>query len=461
MVEKNKKCKIKGNEIQGIGITDESLTGRGGMAFLVKYIKKIKAMTLIVEAFKGIRKSRKGKDIEKIIAQLIYNAIDGTKQTMTRFDELKEDKGYLKTIETSKQDAASSHTMKRFFNAVTENMLRELQEVMLKMFIWRLSITKPKIIILGADTMVLDNNDAKKRDGVSLTYKMVKGYHPLFIYWGRYVVNMVFHEGKEHHNHNNDFFESLRDTIKVIRDEYSREVPILVVSDAGFFDQKYFQILEEEKGLYFVCGGRLMDCVKMAVLKESPSRWAEFEKDGSIYHYLDFSDKREDWDRAYRALYYKQADVNGEYHLEFDRPETLVYTNLEDTELLKKYKMEKYLDGKEIVGLYQSRAKDELVNRSLKEFAEETLPFQRFVSNAAYYYLEVIANNLLTAFQENVLSPVIPMAAYPNTVRRLFIDIAGKIVHTSRKIILKFERGVYEKLKLPELWARCTECVPI
>src|SRR5271157_1854636 len=174
MAGKNKNRKNRENEIQEIGITEDSLTGRGGLAFIVKYIKKIGVLTLIVGVFKSIRKSRKGKDIEKILEQLIFNAIDGSKQTMTRFDELKDDAGYLKTIETSEQDAVSSHAMKRFFNAVRNNMLKELQKVMLKIFIWRVLIKKPEVIILGADTMVLDNNDANKREGVSPTYKSVK-----------------------------------------------------------------------------------------------------------------------------------------------------------------------------------------------------------------------------------------------------------------------------------------------
>jgi hypothetical protein len=430
------------------------------LTFIVKYIKKIKALPLIAGAFDGVRKSRKGKDIEKIIAQMIYNAIDGSKQTMTRFDELKEDKTYQRAIETSGDGRISSHSMKRFFRAVTTNMLFRLQGIMLKMFIWRLKITKPWIIILGADTMVLDNNDAKKREGVSPTYKAVKGYHPLFIYWNRFAVNMVFHEGKDHPNHNNDFFEGLRETITIIRKEYNKDVPILVLSDAGFCDQKYFREMDEQKG-FFICGGRLMDCVKLAILKESPSKWFGFEKSDTTYDYLDFIDKRESWDKSYRAVYYKQAEINGEFHLEFDRPETLVYTNLQDGELLSKYGLTKYLDGKEIVSLYQSRARDELVNRSLKEFAKETLPFKSFLSNAVYYYMTVIASNLLTAFQEDVLSDVISKTSYPDTVRRLFIDIAGKIVFTARKIILKFERGVYERLKLPELWRRCALCIPL
>jgi hypothetical protein len=37
-----------------------------------------------------------------------------------------------------------------------------------KLFIWRLKIEKPEIIILGMDTMVMNNEEAKKRGGFRL-----------------------------------------------------------------------------------------------------------------------------------------------------------------------------------------------------------------------------------------------------------------------------------------------------
>lgn len=460
MKGKNKFRKNHENSIHGVGITDDSLTGRGGLAFLVRYIKATGILGLLASLFKSVRKSRKGREIHKILEQLIFNAIDGTKQTITRFDELKKDKAYLKTIETCGNDAVSSHIVKRFFYAITSGVLSGLQGILLKMFIWRLNLTKPKCIILGADTMVLDNDDARKREGVSTTYKLVNGYHPLFLYWGRGVVNMAFHEGSWSPNHNNDYFRMVRKTVEVIRREYRNDVPIIIVSDAGFYDGKYFQLMEE-LGIFFVCGGRLMDCVKMEIMKLSPSTKKDFTRNENAYSILDFKDKREKWSKEYRAVYYKQAEEGGELHLEFDRRETLVYTNLMNADQLSKYGIDKYMNASEIVNLYQLRARDELVNRCLKEFAEETLPFKGFLQNAIYYYIVVISNNLLNFFLEDVQPPTIGVTAYPDTVRRLFIDIAGKIVCSARSIILKFERGLYHRLKLNEVWERCQSCVPI
>jgi len=454
MNEITKNVKKEQTKIQKIGITNDNLTSRGGLAFFVKYIKRINIIRTIAEAFDGLRKSKKGIPLKKVVSQFLYNTVDGTKHTMTRFDEQQEDRGYLGTIEIPPKDSVSSHTMKRFFKGVTNIMLKKLQDLLLELFLWRLKLTKPDKIILGADTMVLNNNDAKKREGVTPTYKKVLGYHPLFLYWGRMIINMAFHQGSEHHNTNRDFFNAVLSTVKIIRRRYSKTVPIILVSDAGFFDQKYFKMMDR-LNVFFICGGKLLDSIKLHIMKNTPSSlWKTFEKNNITYECMDFMDQRDSWSREYRALYCTQVDDNGELHLEYDRPETLIYTNLMGKEKLTEHGLIKFLDRKEVVNLYHLRAKDELTNRAMKEFTDETLPFKKMLPNAAYYFLCVIAHNLLVTFQEDAISKVVSPVAYPNTVRRIFFDIAGKIVHTGHMIILKFEQSVFQRLKLTDIWQK-------
>ena len=52
---------------------------------------------------------------------------------------------------------------------------------MLELFIWRLLIESPDAIELGLDSMVMDNDEAKKRHGVQYTYKDVIGLILLFL----------------------------------------------------------------------------------------------------------------------------------------------------------------------------------------------------------------------------------------------------------------------------------------
>ena len=82
--------------------------------------------------------------------------VDGTYFCLTRFDELKGDKGYAEVIEERAESMCSSHAIKRFFKAIHYYMARNFRRILQKLFIWRVQIKKPAVIILGLDTMVME-----------------------------------------------------------------------------------------------------------------------------------------------------------------------------------------------------------------------------------------------------------------------------------------------------------------
>jgi len=86
--------------------------------------------------------------------------------------------------------------VKRFFRSISEVRVLLFRKVLHHLFLWRLQIEKPELIKLGVDTMVLDNDAARKREGVEPTYKKVKGFQPLQMFWGRYLVDAIFRNGK-------------------------------------------------------------------------------------------------------------------------------------------------------------------------------------------------------------------------------------------------------------------------
>jgi hypothetical protein len=68
---------------------------------------------------------------------------------------------------------ASSHQVKRFLNGFTWTRVFLFRRLLQTLFLWRLQITKPDVIELGIDTMVMDNDDALCRKGVKPTYKKI------------------------------------------------------------------------------------------------------------------------------------------------------------------------------------------------------------------------------------------------------------------------------------------------
>ena len=64
---------------------------------------------------------------------------------------------------------------------------------------------------------------------------------------------------------------------------------------------------------------------------------------------------------------------------------------------------------------------------------------------------------LFESFKEDVVSPVISVNAYADTVRRQFIDIAGKVVSHGGRIVLKVASACFERLQLSSLLNRCRQ----
>ncbi len=114
-----------------------------------------------------------------------------------------------------------------------------------KMFVWRWRIEKPDVIDLTIDTMVMDNNEAHKREGAQPTYKKKKGFQPLQIIWKNKIVDAIFRGGKKHSNYGNAVVNMITGLVQEIRKEYSDTVTIILRMDSGFFDEKNLLAFEK------------------------------------------------------------------------------------------------------------------------------------------------------------------------------------------------------------------------
>jgi hypothetical protein len=63
-----------------------------------------------------------------------------------------------------------------------------------------------------------------------------------------------------------------------------------------------------------------------------------------------------------------------------------------------------------------------------------------------------IAFFLFESFKEDMNNDAIPTTWYPETFRRRFMDVAGKIVYSGRKVTLKMTELFFNLFNLSELW---------
>lgn len=450
--------------ISRLETTEDTLTGRAGLALFSRYIDSIGILSFLDKLFTTIRRNRKGGSIPCILKQMLCFIVDGTSSSIGYFDELRKDPGYAATIECRQGSLLSSHSVKRFFRKCSPFYYLRFRRVLNRLFAWRLRLERPSIVILGIDTMVMNNDDAGLREGVEPTYKKVKGFQPLQLNWKGFFVDAAFRPGSKHSNHGTDVQKMLTRMVRVIRKELGDEIPIILRCDAGFLDQKLFRHFES-LGIGYLCGGKHYDDIDLKACRTFSGGHSVHRKGRMEWFCCEFTDRRKSWvhdgspDRERRVIYCTQkADENGQLLLSFVDRNSIIYTNIGQGDKIDHYlSLAGQEDMKEmlsLVGCYFDRGSDELVNRAFKDVVSEKLPFKRFHMNATWYYLSLTCFFLMESFKQDVCEGTLSVSSYSSTIRRQLFDIAGKIVRTSRYVIMKVTKPIMERLNLAELWER-------
>lgn len=459
----NKNTTKKQVKISKIETTNDVISARGGLTLFLRYLENTKVFDLIEGHLGKVKGTKKGITTREFLMQFMLFIMDGSHRFLSYFDQLSSDAAYAAILETSQDRLASSHQIKRFFRNLSQikDVTKLFRAILWELFLWRLEQEQPRHIILGIDTMVLDNDDAQKREGVEFTYKKKKGFQPLHLIWDSFLVDIIFRTGSAHSNHGNDFIESVSRIVNLIRERYSSEVPIILVGDSGFFDQKAFEYFEEELKIHYVITGKFYSDLWDQINQMPKELFKSYEQQNGYWKYIEFGWRYASWSKMRRAVFTTLvADESGQTKLDFACTNSIILTNIGmDGALNQQLEFTgigHLMDIEKVIGLNHSRGKDELVHRSLKELAtKEQLPFKNFVMNGVFYYLEAITHLMFESYKRDITNDVISISSYPNTFRRKLIDFAVKIVDHANQKTMKVREFIMNSLKLDELWKRC------
>ena len=453
------KCKIN-----AVDVTEDTLTGRGGLALFVRYLSQVNIYGLLFEAFGHLRRSEKGEPIWNIFKQIFCFFYDGTSRHLVYFDQLKRDEGYAAVMENGLEEMVSSHQVKRFFKAFSWLCGGVFRRILKQLFVWRLRIERPEKIELMIDLMIMDNDEAAKRHGVEPTYKKVKGFGSLQILWNRRVVDAIFRGGSKHSNAGHTAVNMVTELVYLIRRKYRADVPIIVRMDSGFFDQENLAALDR-LNVGVICTGKIYEHVKEYVGALPREGWKVYDNGHQEWEYIEFGYRYDSWKKYYRAIYTHPAYEGEQRLLDFARPDNIIVTNLGvNPEVVRgcdSQRGKELVQVKSIIHSHHQRGADELPHRGLKDFGFEELPFKRFIPNTAFFYCMLISFFLFETFKQDVLEEVLPVESYATTVRRKVVDFAAKIIKTSRGIILKVTQAVMDNLRFDKLWEKCQNAIPI
>jgi len=450
-------------KISKISITNDKISSRGGLALFLRYIENAGVYKLIKDTLiSKLVIGNKGLRLTSFLKQMFAFFIDGTDLSLSSFDKKKTDIGLIATLEFTPEEMASSHQIKRMITkfAIVPNSL--FSKVLHYLFLWRLKKECPKVIKLGVDTMVMDNDDSQKKEGCEVTYKKKKGFQPLHISWGPYLIDVLFRRGSAHSNHGTDYIDRVTSVVEFIRKKYSADVPIVLCADSGFADQKAYDHFDS-LNISFITTSRIYKDTKEFVGQVDTEQYGQISKGKQVWNYLDFGTKCASWKSFRRAVFTTlMCDKQGQYVINDGSKliNNLIITNIGTNKIADK-RLDKagagsYLEPQAIVKESHLRGADELIHRSIKELAtKEQLPFKKLNNNKVYYFLLVITHFLFETYKRDITAEVIPVVSYPDTFRRKLIDFAAKITSGAGYLILNVPKIIYDNFKIDDLWKKC------
>lgn len=121
-------------QISKIEITNDKISGRGGIAFFLRYVEQIEFYELSGKILGHIRVSAKGLSLYQFIKQILAYFIDGTYMSMESFNDRKKDSGYTALLENKEEAMSSSHQLKRFFRKLTISGIPSIEKFFTNFF---------------------------------------------------------------------------------------------------------------------------------------------------------------------------------------------------------------------------------------------------------------------------------------------------------------------------------------
>ena len=446
-----------------IEATSDLLTARAGIAPFAQFLTSLGLPQHLADSFVGVRKdSCNSASTEDIFTSILCWFMSGDSRHLSSFDDLVEEDGTTALFNVEK--IPSSHAIKRFLKRFHHGHEKKFRDHLASLFLRRLKEERPQLVVLGIDSMVMDNDDAKCRHGVSLTYKKKNGYHPLQMTWDGMIIDGMFRSGSRASHEFKQTRGMIGRMVRLVRECLGKDVAIIIRLDAGYFDEKLLKFMDEDLNVGFVVGGKLYSGFKsdMGALPQDEDNWGYCTSGQRSWKFTELGFKCNSWEKFYRGVLTQvESRKDGALFLEFARPTSLFLTNLGMRQDLFATCAYQYEDVEELISLYQGRGGEELCHRGLKDFGFEQLPMKGYVPNLVMYHLMLIGFGSFEVFKREALAGVVKATSYASTVRRKFIDVAAKIARTKRKLFLKLRHQTLARLKFTMVWAKCRNAPPL
>jgi hypothetical protein len=389
----------------------ERLTSHAGVVLLHDFAQRLGVERVLDEELR-VKARARGYSEGRAIGGLVYNTILGG-TCLSDLEVLRGDGGTqeLLGVETILAPTTAGEFLRKFDIGAVHDLQRVHQRLQQQVRPQQTATT----CTIDLDSSIYEQASTHK-EGSTKAYNGEIGYHPLFAFWAEEGELLFCHlrRGSAHTARNAVWF--LRET----RKRLPARMALKLRADSGFYSKAVVEWCEEEESTFTITADQTPPL--LAAITALPARgWRPLPE----YALADVAELRYQpvgWGRPYRYVVKRELaqTKTGELYWKYHA----VVTNDEERPA-------------PVVMVWHLQHAD--MENAIKEhksgFGLEKLPTQKFHANWAYLLIGQIAFNLVAWFKRLVL----PSSYHRTTIRTLrhhLLNLAGKLVHTARRVFL-------------------------
>jgi DDE family transposase len=405
-----------------VEFTGRKLTKFGGIQLVRKFLRKLNVKEELESAVTIEKRESKFSVAEMLVSLLYAVILDIRRQSDTLM--LRLDKSFQKIA--GLDDYPVQSTISRFLKSFRVETAKGIANVNHSLLMKaRRDFEGWHKITLDLDSHVRTAYGHQQRSSVGYNPKKPgrPSFHPLFCFIGetRDFLHGIFRTGKAH---------SCRG-VKRFVDECLKKIPegireIFLRADSGFYDGDFLNYLEMRRVLYAI------------VVKLYP--WIQIELVGLKYRDIggglsvaEMQYRGIGWKEPRRMVVIREEQRNRRAKKQLTLLELMGYsyqvivTNIED------------MSPEEVWRFYNGRANVEnMIKEGILSYSLDVNISHYYGANIAHFHLVMLAYNLMNLFKELVLGQK-DKKRMGKWIRQRFLLIAGRLISSGRKFILKLQ----------------------
>lgn len=389
----------------------ERLTSHAGVVLLHDFAQRLGVEGLLEEELR-VKTRERGYGEGPAIGSLVYNLVLGGEH-LSDLDVWRGDVGTQELMGV--ESVLAPTTAGEFLRKFEIGDVHDLQRVHLRLQQRVRPQQTATTCTIDLDSSIYEQA-SRHKEGSTKAYNGEIGYHPLFAFWAEEGELLFSHlrRGSAHTARNVLWF--LRATLKRV----PPELPTKLRADSGFYSKAVvgwcathgftFAITADQTGPLLETIGAVPErcwrplpeyaLSEVTEVRYQPTGW------GQPYRYVV---KRELAEKASGELYWK-------YHVVVTNDEARTASAV-------------------MVWHLQHADMENAIKEHKSGFGLEKLPTQKFHANWAYLLIGQLAFNLMAWFKRLVLPPSYQRVTI-KTLRHRLLNLAGKLVHTARRVFL-------------------------